>query len=98
MTKTWFITGASRGFGARIAALAVARGHNVVASARNPDSIHERLGEHANLLAVQLDVTNEDQAHAAVAATIDRFGRIDVLLNNAGFGLLGAVEEATAEE
>jgi NAD(P)-dependent dehydrogenase (short-subunit alcohol dehydrogenase family) len=96
--KTWFITGASRGFGARIAALALAKGDNVVATARNPEAATWRLGEHPSLLAVTLDVTDEAQVQAAAAAAVARFGQIDVLLNNAGYGLLGAVEEATAEE
>ncbi|NVN11056.1 oxidoreductase [Nguyenibacter vanlangensis] len=101
--KTWFITGASRGFGARIAALALAQGDNVVATARNAMSIMEKLGteklgDRANLLALPVDVTHEAQVRAAVAAAIERFGQIDVLVNNAGFGLLGAVEEASTEE
>lgn len=96
--KTWFITGASRGFGARVAALALARGDNVVASARNPDDIARRLGEHPALLPLALDVTSEAQAQAAASAALARFGAVDVLLNNAGYGLLGAVEEASAEE
>ncbi|MFB8828409.1 oxidoreductase [Azotobacter sp. CWF10] len=96
--KTWFITGASRGFGARIAQLALAQGDNVVATARNATAVTERLGQHPNLLALPLDVTDEAQAREAAAHAVERFGRIDVLLNNAGFGLLGAVEEATAEE
>lgn len=96
--KTWFITGASRGFGARIAKLALEQGDNVVATARNTASVTKSLGEHPNLLALPLDVTNEEQARAAAASAVERFGAIDVLLNNAGFGLLGAVEEATAEE
>lgn len=96
--KTWFITGASRGFGARIAALALEKGDNVVATARNLKAVTESLGDHPNLLAVALDVTDEEQGRAAAAAAVKRFGGIDVLLNNAGFGLLGAVEEATAEE
>lgn len=96
--KTWFITGVSRGFGARIARLALKRGDNVAATARERDSVIQALGTHPNLLALPLDVTDEGQARTAVAAATDRFGRIDVLLNNAGFGLLGAVEEATGEE
>lgn len=96
--KTWFITGASRGFGARIAERALAKGDNVAATGRNEASIRERFGDHPNLLAVALDVTDEAQARSAVAATVERFDGIDVLLNNAGFGLLGAVEEATAEQ
>lgn len=96
--QTWFITGASRGFGALVAKLALDRGDAVVATARNPQSVTTALGQHPNLLAVALDVTDEAQAHEAAKAAIQRFGKIDVLLNNAGFGLLGAVEEATAAE
>lgn len=96
--KTWFITGASRGFGARVAELALSRGDAVVATARNARTIADRFGEHANLLALALDVTNGGQAIAAAKAAIDRFGKIDVLLNNAGYGLMGAVEEASADE
>lgn len=96
--RTWFITGASRGFGALTAEQALAAGDAVVATARNPADVTARLGEHPNLLAVRLDVTDERQAHEAVAAAVKRFGRIDVLLNNAGYGLLGAVEEASAAE
>ncbi|WP_309091240.1 SDR family NAD(P)-dependent oxidoreductase [Phenylobacterium sp.] len=96
--KTWFITGASRGFGARTAAVALAQGDNVVATARDPSAVLERLGEHPRLLPLALDVTDEAQARRAAAAAVANFGAIDVLLNNAGFGLLGAVEEASAEE
>jgi NAD(P)-dependent dehydrogenase (short-subunit alcohol dehydrogenase family) len=98
MAKTWFITGASRGLGAVIARQALERGDNVVATARAPEAVTQTLGERPNLLAVALDVTNEKQAIAAAEAAVERFGRIDVLINNAGFGLLGAVEEATALE
>ena len=98
MAKTWFITGASRGLGALIAEQALGRGDNVVATARDPARVVSRLGDSPNLLAVALDVTNEAQARAAADAAVARFGRIDILLNNAGFGLLGAVEEATAPE
>jgi NAD(P)-dependent dehydrogenase (short-subunit alcohol dehydrogenase family) len=98
MRKTWFITGASRGFGALIAEAALGQGDNVVATARDRATVISRLGQPANLLALPLDVTNEAQAREAAASAIARFERIDVLLNNAGFGLLGAVEESSAEE
>ena len=96
--KTWLITGGSRGFGLRVARLALTRGDNVVATARRKAAVIKALGEHPNLLALSLDVTDEMQAREAATAAVDRFGAIDVLLNNAGFGLLGAVEEASAEE
>jgi NAD(P)-dependent dehydrogenase (short-subunit alcohol dehydrogenase family) len=96
--RTWFITGASRGFGSLIAERALRAGDAVIATARNPQDITDRLGEQPNLLAVRLDVTREDEAHQAVAEGIKRFGRIDVLINNAGFGVLGAVEETSASE
>ena len=96
--RTWFVTGASRGFGALIAEEALAKGDAVVATARDPKSVTQRLGNHPNLLAVALDVTQESQALAAAKTAIERFGRIDILVNNAGYGLLGAVEEASAEE
>ncbi|PDT44846.1 short-chain dehydrogenase/reductase [Sinorhizobium fredii] len=95
--KVWFITGASRGFGALMTKEALAAGDAVVATARNPRAVIEQIGDNPNLLAVALDVTNEAQAKEAAAKAIERFGRI-VLVNNAGYGLLGAVEEATAEE
>jgi len=96
--KVWFITGASRGFGLLIARDALARGDSVVAAARNPQAIVDALGAHPNLLPVQLDVTREAAAVVAVQAAVERFGRIDVLVNNAGYGILGAVEETSAEE
>jgi NAD(P)-dependent dehydrogenase (short-subunit alcohol dehydrogenase family) len=96
--RVWLITGASRGIGARIAEAALAHGDAVVATARDAASVAKRFGDNAALLAVSLDVTNEAQAAAAIDAAIARFGRIDVLVNNAGFGLLGAIEEATADE
>lgn len=96
--KVWFITGASRGFGALITQEALAAGDAVVATARDPKTITDKIGEHPNVLAVRLDVTQEAQAQEAVRAAVKRFGRIDILLNNAGYGLLGAVEESSASE
>ena len=94
----WFITGASRGFGLEIARAALQRGDAVVAAARDPRAVERALGRREQLLAVELDVTDERQTQAAVGAALARFGQIDVLVNNAGRGLLGAIEEASAEE
>jgi len=97
-TRVWFVTGAARGIGLRIVEAALAAGDAVVATSRDASSLRERFAGNDALLPVSLDVTDDEQAAAAVAAALDRFGRIDVLVNNAGFGLLGAVEEASAEE
>ena len=91
--KVWFITGANKGLGAAIAREALAGGCKVVAAARNPDSVRQALGESANLLCVKLDLTDEGQIKAAAGRALDVFGRIDVLVNNAGYGLLGYFEE-----
>ncbi|GAB2892119.1 oxidoreductase [Paraburkholderia jirisanensis] len=96
--KVWFITGASRGFGTLIARAALERGDRVVAAARNPQAVIDSLGEQPNLLAVKLDVTSEADAAQAVEQALARFSRIDVLVNNAGYGLLGAVEESSDSE
>lgn len=96
--KVVLVTGASRGFGALIVEMALARGHRVVATARNPRLVIERFGDHSGLLAVALDVTDEAQAHAAAMAAIERFGHLDVLVNSSAVALFGAVEEASARE
>ena len=96
--RVWMITGASRGIGARIAEAALAQGDAVVATARTAASLEKRFGQSDALLPLALDVTDEAQARHAVGAALERFGRIDVLVNNAGYGLLGAVEESTADE
>ena len=91
--QTWFITGAGRGLGVDIAKAALAAGHNVVATARRADAVTEALGEVDNLLALALDVTDSEQARAAVEQAVERFGRIDVLVNNAGNFVAGFFEE-----
>jgi NAD(P)-dependent dehydrogenase (short-subunit alcohol dehydrogenase family) len=95
----WFVTGASRGFGAEIVRLVLARGEQVVATARNPEAVRAAFPDAGDALGVEaLDVSDQKQAGTAVAAAVARFGRIDVLVNNAGRGLLGAVEEASDAE
>ncbi len=98
MSKVWMITGANRGLGLEIAKAALAAGERVVATARRPESVTQALGENERLLALPLDVTVPEQAAAAVEAAVKMFGRIDVLVNNAGFGQFGPFEEASPEE
>jgi NAD(P)-dependent dehydrogenase (short-subunit alcohol dehydrogenase family) len=99
MQKTWFITGAGRGLGAEIAKAALRAGDRVVATGRQRAAVSDRLGPDSDrLLSVELDVNNEAQAQAAVDAAVARFGTIDVLVNNAGYGQLGLFEETTAQD
>ena len=98
MTKTWLITGAGRGMGVEFARAALAAGHNVVATGRNPETVASAVGEHENLLVTALDVTDPHSAEDATAAALDRFGRVDVLLNNAGGFVAGFFEELTTEQ
>jgi NAD(P)-dependent dehydrogenase (short-subunit alcohol dehydrogenase family) len=98
MTQVWFITGAGRGMGADIAGAALAAGHRVVATGRDPDKVAKALGASANMLAVRLDVTKPAEAEAAVKAAIERFSRIDVLINNAASFHAGFFEELTPEQ
>jgi NAD(P)-dependent dehydrogenase (short-subunit alcohol dehydrogenase family) len=96
--RVWFITGAGRGMGVDIAKAALAAGNAVVATGRNPVGVTEALGEAHDLLVAALDITKPEQAGAAVQAAVDRFGRIDVLVNNAGNFNAGFFEELTAEQ
>src|SRR6478735_2592765 len=96
--QTWFITGAGRGMGLEFAKAALTAGHQVVATGRNPDAVARALGDSDELLVVQLDVTSTPDAQAAVKATVDRFGAIDVLVNNAASFYAGYFEELTAEQ
>jgi NAD(P)-dependent dehydrogenase (short-subunit alcohol dehydrogenase family) len=99
MQKTWFITGAGRGLGADIAAAALRAGDRVVAAGRSKAAVSDRLGPNGDrLLAVELDVNNEAQAQGAADAAVARFGTIDVLVNNAGYGQLGLFEENSAQD
>jgi NAD(P)-dependent dehydrogenase (short-subunit alcohol dehydrogenase family) len=96
--KVWFITGAGRGMGVDIAKAALAAGHAVVATGRNPKRVSSALGAHDDLLAVKLDVTDPADAQAAVTAAVERFGRIDVLVNNAGNFYAGFFEELSPQD
>ena len=95
--QVWLITGAGRGLGVDLAKAALAAGHAVVATARNSDSIAAAIGEHDDLLAVALDVTDTAAAKSAVQEAVSRFGRLDVLVNNAGSFQAGFFEEMSPE-
>lgn len=100
MSKVWFITGAGSGIGAGIARAALQAGNRVVATGRNLDKVRNALDDVAseNVTFIRLDVADETQAKAAVEEAVKKFGRIDVLVNNAGYSLLGNFEELTTEE
>ncbi len=97
-TPVWLITGASRGFGKAFAQAALEHGCRVAATARKPEAAISALGESDSLLPVKLDVTNQQEIDQAVSQVIKAFGRIDVLVNNAGYGIFGSLEETTDEE
>jgi NAD(P)-dependent dehydrogenase (short-subunit alcohol dehydrogenase family) len=96
--KVWFITGAGRGMGVDITKAALKAGHKVVATGRNTDSVAKAFGENENLFIVKLDVTKQADAETAVKEAVEKFGRIDVLVNNAANFIAGFFEELTQEE
>jgi NAD(P)-dependent dehydrogenase (short-subunit alcohol dehydrogenase family) len=98
MNNVWFITGAGRGLGLDIAKGALAAGHKVVATGRNPERVAKAIGASDNLLVVKLDVTSAEDAAAAAQATLERFGRIDVLVNNAASFYAGYFEELSPDQ
>jgi NAD(P)-dependent dehydrogenase (short-subunit alcohol dehydrogenase family) len=96
--NVWIVTGAARGLGVDIAKAALAAGHAVVATGRNTDAVRNALGDASHLLVVKLDVTRPEDAKAAMAAAVQRFDRIDVLVNNAGNFYAGFFEELSSED
>ncbi len=99
MSQVWLITGCSSGFGRTLAEAALAAGHSVALTARQPDQLAELVAKHPETAAAfPLDVTDLTSVDAAIAGAVERFGRLDVLVNNAGYGLLAALEETTDEQ
>jgi NAD(P)-dependent dehydrogenase (short-subunit alcohol dehydrogenase family) len=96
--QVWFITGSARGMGVDLAKAALAAGHSVVATARDAAKVAEALGEHQNLLALSLDITDPAASTAAAEAAVQRFGSVDVLVNNAGNFYAGYFEEISDQQ
>jgi len=97
--KTWFITGTSRGFGREWAIAALERGDQVAATARDPKTLDDLVAKHGDaILPITLDVTDREADFAAVRRAHERFGRLDIVVNNAGYGQFGMVEEITEAE
>lgn len=96
--KTWLITGAGRGLGIDIVKAALAAGHSVIATGRDAAKVVAAVGNHDNLLVIKLDITRPEDAQTAVKAAVDKFGRIDVLVNNAGNFYAGFFEELSADQ
>ncbi|MCG2617344.1 oxidoreductase [Terrimonas sp. NA20] len=99
MSKVWFITGCSTGFGRELSRLVLELGHKAAVTARNPNDVQDIVSEYPGAaLALKLDVTKPAEVKAAVQQAAQKFGRIDVLVNNAGIGYFGAIEESEDEE
>ncbi|WP_294818841.1 oxidoreductase [uncultured Flavobacterium sp.] len=97
-TKTWFITGASKGFGLIFIQQLLDKGYNVAATSRRLADLEKAAGSHQNFLPLEMDITNEQSVAQAINATIAKFGSLDTIVNNAGYGLIGAVEELSDAE
>ncbi|GMX61123.1 oxidoreductase [Paenibacillus elgii] len=95
--QVWFITGANKGLGAAIAKEALEKGYKVVATARKTEGMEKTFGDSPNLLINNLDITIDEQVRSSVNSALERFGRIDVLVNNAGYALLGYFEEMSEQ-
>ncbi|WP_072806100.1 SDR family NAD(P)-dependent oxidoreductase [Rhodococcoides yunnanense] len=97
---TWYVTGTSRGLGLELVKKLLARGENVTATTRSPGRLAEALGDvdTQRLLALNVDLNDQDSVSDSVARTVDRFGRLDVVVNNAGYGLIGSVEDTSEAE
>ena len=99
MSKVWFVTGSSRGFGRNFVEAALSRGDKVAATARNTGNLNELVAAYSDsVLPIELDVTDKAKVFESVTRANDHFGRLDVIVNNAGYGLFGAIEELTEQQ
>lgn len=96
--KTWFVTGASKGLGLVLVQRLLKEGYNVAATTRNLSELQQTIGEHKNFLPLEVILTEENSVRAAIEKSVNRFGSLDAIVNNAGYGLLGAVEELLMDE
>ena len=96
--KVWFVTGASKGLGLTLVKKLLSNGENVAATSRNVSDLSKAVGEHENFLPLAVDLINESSVEAAISQTISKFGRVDVVVNNAGYGMVGALEELSDKE
>lgn len=96
--KVWFVTGASKGLGADLIQRLLLEGYLVAATSRKKEALIDVVGEQENFLPLTMDVTSNDDVSSTIRQVIERFGRIDVVVNNAGYSQIGAIEELTAEE
>lgn len=97
-TKVWFVTGASKGLGLSLVRLLLSLGHKVAATSRDVKELEKVLGANPDLLPLQVDLTKDENVKEAVRKTVERFGRLDVVVNNAGYSLFGSMEEVSAAE
>lgn len=98
MKKVWFVTGASKGLGLSIVRQLIAQGYPVAATSRSIEDLRKAVGSHDNFLPLAVDLKTEKSVADAIAATVEKFGRVDVIVNNAGYGLVGGLEELSDQE
>lgn len=96
--KVWFVTGASKGLGLTLVKKLLSKGYNVAATSRNLDDLSKAVGASENFLPISVNLMNEESVESAVSQTISKFGKLDVVVNNAGYGMLGALEELSDKE
>jgi NAD(P)-dependent dehydrogenase (short-subunit alcohol dehydrogenase family) len=96
--KVWFITGASKGFGLALVRLLLSNGNKIAATSRHAANLEKHFGPHPNLLPLTVDLANEESVNNAVQQSIEKFGRLDVVVNNAGYFILGSLEELSDQE